>query len=48
MILVLEIMILKRGSTPVSFYSYQGLVLCLFEYTFVVDTTSVYSNIHMN
>jgi hypothetical protein len=31
MILVLEIMILKRGSTPASFFSYQRYLLLVYE-----------------
>ena len=41
---MLKILLFKIGSTPASFFSYQGVVCSLLEYTFVVDTTSVYSN----
>ena len=40
--------LVKRQYPLPLFFSYQGLVLCLLEYTFVVDTTSVYSNILKN
>jgi hypothetical protein len=40
--------VLKRQYPLPRFFSYQGLVHCLLEYTFVVDTTSVYSNKRKN
>jgi hypothetical protein len=39
--------VLKR-QYPCLFFSYQASVLSLLEYTFVVDTTSVYSNKRKN
>ena len=40
--------VLKRQHHCLFFFSYQGLVLSLLEYTFVVDATRLYSNNRKN